>query len=64
VQGLEAERPDNQSLCAEIDALMAQRGAVGAVSFRHVRGHNGDARNERADFLATAAIEKVRRKAA
>jgi len=56
--------PTIRKLCAEIDALMAQRGPAGAVSFRHVRGHNGDALNERADRLATAAIEKVRPRAA
>jgi ribonuclease HI len=52
------------ALCREIDSLIAKRSPAGAVSFHHVRGHRGDARNERADRLATAAIEKVRRKAA
>jgi ribonuclease HI len=61
-EGWKRKEPTVKSLCAEIDALMAQRGPAGAVSFRHIRGHNADALNERADFLATAAIEKVRRR--
>jgi ribonuclease HI len=52
------------ALCREIDEVVAKRGTEGAVSFRHVLGHRGDELNERADRLATAAIEKVRRKAA
>jgi ribonuclease HI len=63
-KGWKRNDPTIRTLCAEIDLLMAQRGPEGAVSFRYVRGHRGDARNERADRLATEAIEKVRRKAA
>jgi ribonuclease HI len=54
------------SLCKEIDDLRARRTLAhgGAVTFRYVRGHNGDALNERADELATGAIERARRGAA
>jgi ribonuclease HI len=49
------------ALCREIDTLHAERVAAGggAVTFRHVRGHKGDALNERADKLATGAIRRA-----
>jgi ribonuclease HI len=48
------------AVCREIDTLRAERAAAGggAVTFRHVKGHNGDALNERADTLATGAIKR------
>jgi ribonuclease HI len=48
------------AVCQEIDALRAERTAAGGgtVNFRHVKGHNGDPLNERADALATGAIKR------
>jgi ribonuclease HI len=48
-------------LCREIDALRAERASAGdgGVTFRHVRGHDGDPLNERADVLATGAIKRA-----
>jgi ribonuclease HI len=63
----EGWKRNNATLAAlrrEIDELAATRGPEGTVSFHHVRGHRGDELNRRADQLATAAIKKVRRKAA
>jgi hypothetical protein len=41
--------------CREIDTLCAERASAGGggVTFKHVRGHNGDPLNERADAPAT-----------
>jgi ribonuclease HI len=49
------------ALCQEIDGVRAKRAAEngGEVIFEHVRGHNGDRLNERADVLATGAITRV-----
>jgi ribonuclease HI len=64
--GWRRKNPDIAKLCGEIDGLSAERAATGGgpVNFRHVRGHNRDALNERADELATGAIERARRAAA
>jgi ribonuclease HI len=50
------------ALCKEIDAMRLKRDKAngGPVTFRYVRGHKGNPLNERADKLATAAIEKCR----
>jgi ribonuclease HI len=50
------KNPDIAALCREIDTLRASR--LAPVTFQHVRGHKGDALNEMADGLATAAIRK------
>jgi ribonuclease HI len=52
--------PTIAALCSEIDGLRAERTAEqgGAVSFRHVRGHNADALNELADRLARKALAR------
>jgi ribonuclease HI len=57
-RGWKRNNPGVAALCREIDALRAERASAGggAVTFRHVRGHNGDPLNERADVLATGAI--------
>jgi ribonuclease HI len=39
-------------------AALAAAGG-GAVTFKHVRRHNGDLLNERADELATGAIRRA-----
>jgi ribonuclease HI len=57
-KGWKRNNPGTAALCQAIDGLRAARAAAGgrAVAFRHVRGHNGDPLNERADALATGAI--------
>ena len=59
-KGWKRNNPGIAALCQEIDALRASRAAAGGgrVTFRHVRGHNGDPLNERADVLATGAIRR------
>lgn len=49
------------SLCREVDEVRRRRALAqgGAVTFRYVKGHNGDALNERADKLATGSIERM-----
>lgn len=49
----------NQDLWRELDALAAQH----QVEWHWVRGHAGHPGNERADALANAGVEKLRRKA-
>jgi ribonuclease HI len=48
------------AMCREIDELRAERATAGGgrVTFRHVRGHNSNALNERADELANRAIRR------
>lgn len=59
-QGWKRKNPGVATLCQEIDALRAARAEAdgGAVTFKRVRGHNGDPLNERADELATGAIRR------
>jgi ribonuclease HI len=45
----------NQELWQELDALV--NGAGHKIDWRWVRGHNGDAGNERADVLANMGVE-------
>jgi ribonuclease HI len=61
--GWKRNDPTIASLCREIDALRSERAAAqgAAVTFRYVRGHNGDPLNERADTLATGAIKQIAR---
>ena len=47
----------NADLWRELDALAVQH----EVAWRWVRGHAGDAENERCDWLAAAEIEKIKR---
>jgi ribonuclease HI len=53
-QGWKRKEATIAALCREIDPLLALRPCV----FRWVRGHKGDALNERVDKLAVAAIPK------
>jgi ribonuclease HI len=46
--------PEIAVACAAIDKLLAR---AGGVSFVHVRGHRGNAMNERADKLAVMAVK-------
>jgi ribonuclease HI len=59
--GWKRKNADIAALCQEIDGLRAERAEEngGEVIFEHVRGHNGDRLNERADELATGAITRV-----
>jgi ribonuclease HI len=43
------------ALSREIETVAAKR--AGKTSYKHVRGHRGDTLNERADRLATGAIQ-------
>ncbi|HSV47489.1 MAG TPA: ribonuclease HI [Ramlibacter sp.] len=45
----------NQELWQQLDALVS--GSGHAIDWRWVRGHNGDAGNERADALANRGVE-------
>ena len=47
------KRKANLDLYPEIDALLDRR-----VMFEHVRGHSGEAGNERVDALAVAAVAR------
>jgi ribonuclease HI len=53
--------PTIAALCREVDGLRAQRTVEqgGAVSFRHVRGHNADELNELPDRLAREALKRL-----
>jgi ribonuclease HI len=59
-RGWKRNNPGVAAVCREIDVLRAERKAAGgrAVTFKHVKGHNGDPLNERADVLATGAIRQ------
>jgi ribonuclease HI len=61
--GYKRKHPAVIQLCSEIDRLVAERSAAGApdVTFTHVQGHAGNVLNERADKLATGAIERARK---
>jgi ribonuclease HI len=50
-------RRSNHDLWNELDATVARHGT--AVTFEWLRGHNGDAHNERADRLARAAANRA-----
>jgi ribonuclease HI len=50
------KRKANHDLLAQLDALCAKHD----VEFKHVRGHNGDPLNERADKLACRERDKAR----
>jgi len=52
------KRKANHDLLVRADTLMAKH----TVSFEHVKGHSGDAMNERCDALAKAEVEKQRSK--
>ena len=59
-QGWKRKEPNNATLCREIDSLiLTHKETGGRVSFRHVRGHQGDVLNERADRLATDAAKGI-----
>jgi ribonuclease HI len=63
-KGWKRNEPPIAAICREIDQLRAarasaQNGAATDISFRWVRGHDGDALNEMADRLATGAIRKA-----
>lgn len=60
-EGWKRNNPGIATLCQEIDAHRAARATAngGPVRFKHVRGHNGDPLNERADELATGAIKRA-----
>jgi ribonuclease HI len=47
----------NQELWQRLDALIASSGHV--IDWRWVRGHNGDAGNERADALANLGVAQA-----
>ncbi len=47
----------NVELCQQLEKLVAEGGH--AIDWRWVRGHNGDAGNERADVLANRGVEQV-----
>ena len=47
----------NQELWQRLDALLSSGGH--SIDWRWVRGHNGDAGNERADALANLGVEQV-----
>jgi ribonuclease HI len=51
-KGWKRNDPEIVAICREIDPLLAAR----KVTFRWVKGHNGDPLNERVDRLAVAAI--------
>jgi ribonuclease HI len=59
-RGWKRNNPGVAAVCQEIDTLRAKRAAAGggAVTLKHVKGHNGDPLNERADVLATGAIRR------
>jgi ribonuclease HI len=44
------------ALCRNIESLKAKRS--GKITYKHVRGHQGNTLNERADRLATGAIQR------
>ena len=48
----------NQELWKRLDDLLTRSGHV--VDWRWVRGHNGDAGNERADALANLGVDSVK----
>ena len=52
---LKWQRKCNQDLWYKLDKLVNKHN----VEFIHVKGHNGDSRNERADKLATDAISRA-----
>ena len=58
--GFKRNDPAIAALCREIDELRTTRAGAngGAITFKYVRGHNGDPMNERADQLATGAIKR------
>jgi ribonuclease HI len=60
-KGWKRNNPGVVALCGKIDEVRDARAAAngGAVTFKHVRGHNGNPLNERADELATGAIRRV-----
>jgi ribonuclease HI len=47
------------ALCRNIESLKAKRS--GKITYKHVRGHQGNTLNERADRLATGAIQRTAR---
>jgi ribonuclease HI len=58
--GWKRNNPAVAAMCREIDELRAERTTAegGPVTFKHLRGHNGDPLNGRADQLARSAIQR------
>jgi ribonuclease HI len=55
-EGWKRNKPVIATLCRDIESLKSKRS--GKITYKHVRGHRGDTLNERADRLATGAIQR------